>query len=170
MFAWIWFLATVSSAASWCRKPMGLSLKAGSPSRSSIFSMTPSRRAATEDFSIQSTVASSSSTSAVTAGLAGAGWSWPFWANVATLRVVSSPRAMAAAVLAMVMVKSASSFEVPNGWFKNVPVIRRRGKGAPSPSVFPGPACTGLRSWPQRRNGQRNITDSYQTWTTLRSR
>ena len=38
-------------------------------------------------------------------GLAVAGWSWPFWANVATDSVVSNPTAMAAAVLAMIMVK-----------------------------------------------------------------
>ena len=113
MFAWIWFLATVSSAISWCRKPMGLSLNAGSPSRSSIFSITPSRRAATEDFSIQSTVASSSSTSAVTAGLAGDGWSWPFWANVATLRVVSNPSGHGCGGLDDGHGENVSSFKIP---------------------------------------------------------
>ena len=84
------------------------------PICSSIFSITPSRRAATSDFSIQSTVASSSSTSAVAlaVGSAVAGWSWPFWANVATDSVVSNPTAMAAAVLAAVMVNEPPRFKV----------------------------------------------------------
>src|SRR5208283_6133243 len=105
---------------------MGLLTSAGSPSRSSIFSITPSRSAATSDFSIQSTVASSLRTRAVAlaVGLAVVGWSWPFWANEATDSVVSNPTAMAAAVLAAVMVKNASSFRGSNGCFEDGAVIQ----------------------------------------------
>ena len=57
------FLATVSSAASLCKVPISPFSRTGMPIFSSTLSITPSRRAATSDFSIQSIVASSSRTS-----------------------------------------------------------------------------------------------------------
>ena len=94
----------VSSAIFWWRKPIGLPASTRLPSWYSIFSITPSRRAETSDFSYQSIVPPTISESPDWAGFAADRVVFGPWPKAATERAARAPQERASTFFESVIV------------------------------------------------------------------